>query len=901
MRASTKARTRSASQPGQPTATPVTPPPSRRRLSTGTPPGEVPAGPPPIVRPVAAKPQPSTAPAPPPGRVVSAATKRRDTAALAKARLAVNLNNLNTFLGDDAALPVPRLTQRERDALMEILRRGRSDPSLAQGFPELDQALKDIPTLSKRPVVIPNDLDLDSGQEAVTSGDIRRFQDLRATAKGRRASDLDMLVRIDALVAQGKYRTAEFLLRHLVNSGKAADIGRMAIGASGDLADVKQAAATATLVNKNTPERDQQLQAADLAARCVGQARLGQFDLVRDAVRDLYTSNLPIDVRDRILAGLVDQFLSRPDLWNDPGTSRDVGVSLLTAAEDLARRGAADVPKDFIASVRSVLADRFPPLAEAALQHHWSKEPLRFSDEALIELCRAVLPGRWKTDGLSAKVFNMLWRDRRYDVINQLIAMGADTNQAAIYPAGPNAINGEGLYSGYVQPLVHLLGNYVRRASLADPPPRIRMPGEVESSTESRLRMETAKVDGARRILAALKGKGDVAVLTEYNEIKDTLVLRMQKAMPGTFWGFEHVRMPYVEAAHELPGGKTPLRMMELWEAVTQVLEADGYVGLFRDPANTIEKCIREAKISITSKEAGKPDDDQRRDSEEYFKQFEVQAREYLTFLSKGSVRARHETAELSGRNEQKVMGAMACKAGLWWALESEKRGNLQPIYYILDGLDINDVINYKSFKTKQINSVVDQRYPSGVERTYGPKEKPPQFDEVITLAEMREILKNWDELSSVVVFIEKGLPLSNLGRVQQWIDDMKASDVLAETRRSAPVGKFEKLLLQIAPDLVGSTDGAVVRKVVAAADSVRIAAGSPHPEVLVETLKEARILDMQKVLPPVFAETFEALLAATLPEHKAELAGQLKAGLAKIEPYLGDPLLRAVEKAEKG
>jgi hypothetical protein len=901
MRASTKARTRSALQPGQPTATPVTPPPSRRRLSTGTPPGEVPAGLPPSVRPVAAKPQPSAAPAPPPGRVVSAASKRRDPATLAKARLAGSLGKVNRFLVDDAALPVPRLTQRERDALMEILRRGSSDPSLAQGFPELDQALKDISTLSKRPVVIPNDLDLDSGQEAVTSSDIRHFEDLRATAKGRNVSDLDMLVRINALVTQGKYRTADFLLHHLVDSGKAADIAQMAIGASGEWADVKLAAETATLVNKNTPERDQQLQAADLAARCVGQARLGQFDLVRDAVRDLYTSNLPIDVRDRILAGLVDQFLSRPDLWNDPGTSRDVGVSLLTAAEDLARRGAADVPKDFIASVRNVLADRFPPLAEAALQHHWWKEPLRFSDEALIELCRAVLPGRWKTDGLSAKVFNMLWRDRRYDVINQLIAMGADTNQAAIYPAGPSAINGEGVYSGYVQPLVHLLGNYVRRASLADPPPRILMPGEVGSSTDSRLRMETAKIDGARRILAALKGKGDVAVLTEYNEIKDTLVLRMQKAMPGTFWGFEHVRMPYVEAAHELPGGKTPLRMMELWEAVTQVLEADGYVGLFRDPANTIEKCIREAKISITSKEAGKPDDDQRRDSEEYFKQFEVQAREYLTFLSKGSVRARHETAELSGRNEQKVMGAMACKAGLWWALESEKRGNLQPIYYILDGLDINDVINYKSFKTKQINSVVDQRYPSEVERTYGPKEKPPQFDEVITLAEMREILKNWDELSSVVVFIEKGLPLTDLGRVQQWIKHMKKSDELAETRRSAPVGKFEKLLLQIAPDLVGSTDGAVVRKVVAAADSVRIAAGSPHPEVLVETLKEARILDMQKVLPPVFAETFEALLLATTAEHKAELAGQLKAGLAKIKPYLGDPLLRAVEKAEKG
>ena len=39
------------------------------------------------------------------------------------------------------------------------------------------------------------------------------------------------------------------------------------------------------------------------------------------------------------------------------------------------------------------------------------------------------------------------------------------------------------------------------------------------------------------------------------------------KENPGTIWGFEDIRLPFVQAAHATAHGLQPLRMMELWQA----------------------------------------------------------------------------------------------------------------------------------------------------------------------------------------------------------------------------------------------------------------------------------------------------------------------------------------------
>ncbi|GFJ87052.1 hypothetical protein [Phytohabitans rumicis] len=67
------------------------------------------------------------------------------------------------------------------------------------------------------------------------------------------------------------------------------------------------------------------------------------------------------------------------------------------------------------------------------------------------------------------------------------------------------------------------------------------------------------------------------------------------------------------------------------------------------------------------------------------------------------------------------------------------------PVYYCLDGIKDDDVIYYKTRKTAAINEFLK----GSLNRK--------RHVEVITLAETREILLNWDELQTVVKFYRRG------------------------------------------------------------------------------------------------------------------------------------------------
>lgn len=91
-------------------------------------------------------------------------------------------------------------------------------------------------------------------------------------------------------------------------------------------------------------------------------------------------------------------------------------------------------------------------------------------------------------------------------------------------------------------------------------------------------------------------------------------------------------------------------------------------------------------------------------------------------------------------------------------------------MYYCLDGVTDEAIIGFKTRKTVLINQFLS-----------GQREVP--YIEVITLAEIREILRNWNELQEFVKFSREGEFLT-ASAVQKLITDMIAADGNAAVRQ---------------------------------------------------------------------------------------------------------------------
>lgn len=214
-------------------------------------------------------------------------------------------------------------------------------------------------------------------------------------------------------------------------------------------------------------------------------------------------------------------------------------------------------------------------------------------------------PGLGRKRGLAPLVCNRLWNTGHYDEICKLVDLKVDTSLPFnLDEDTTEASRGEGVWSGFVQPLQHVLGNYVRNVGELEGFEKQGKKGDQprfsKLSPKTEAPPDLKKVEGARKILSKL---GDNAsVLTKWEEIKQSDLLKKFKEEPGTIWGFENVRMPYVQAAHETDEGNQPLRMWELWDTVEEeALKPEGYEKLMSDPEKAIPYFVGKAIQKFTS------------------------------------------------------------------------------------------------------------------------------------------------------------------------------------------------------------------------------------------------------------------------------------------------------------
>ena len=150
--------------------------------------------------------------------------------------------------------------------------------------------------------------------------------------------------------------------------------------------------------------------------------------------------------------------------------------------------------------------------------------------------------------------------------------------------------------------------------------------------------------------------------------------------------------------------------------------------------------------------------------------------------------------SEIAGIKAGPLAGGLACKAGLWWAKTQKK-----PVYYCLDGINMKDATDYKKLK----NAAIEQFLASG-------EKADARHHEVITMVEIREILKNWDELKDTVIFTEFGKiipPDKAADKVEQWQADMKAANKAAGRAKAPPRARFANELNALDPELMGQLD----------------------------------------------------------------------------------------------
>src|SRR5262249_42535273 len=156
---------------------------------------------------------------------------------------------------------------------------------------------------------------------------------------------------------------------------------------------------------------------------------------------------------------------------------------------------------------------------------------------------------------------------------------------------------------------------------------------------------------------------------------------------PGTIWGFEDIRMPFVQAAHETAKGDQPLRMMELWKAVEESLSVKGYGKLLDNPEEAADE-YAEYGASLLDKNTSKTYiENFKKDAKAYLLEFAAQMPKGTFARDKLEGRGKKRVSEAAGIIPGKFMGGLACKAGLWWAKKEKK-----PVYYCLDGVDMDDV-----------------------------------------------------------------------------------------------------------------------------------------------------------------------------------------------------------------
>lgn len=556
---------------------------------------------------------------------------------------------------------------------------------------------------------------------------------------------------------------------------------------------------------------------------------------------------------------LLKQVLGKKSLKDVLGPAHDATV--VTALEKISGR------KSLPASGSSKPVDRderfdresFDLFAGSADLKLWNDE-----DKSLAKQSR----------GLGAKVNNHLWNSGNYDVLCDVIKKGVDTTIPFKRPGGGDQ---EGCWSGFIQPIEHVLGNYIKEA------------GQPPSGKKDDPR--AAKVDGARMVLKALEDRKTPkpSVLTNWKDVQDSDLAgaftgKFPDKKPGTIWGFEDVRLPYVQAAHDTAQGDQPLRMMELWTAVLEGAgSAENYEKLVADPKGAAAKFAAEGekKLRAALKEAqeGKELKDRKlnfikemKKPEDFINNFTVAATSFLEDFATQMPKVQFDTASKAGIDPSPQGGGIACKAGLWWA-----KNNKQPVYYCLDGVKMEDVTNYKIVKNKAIEEFLLGQKPDG--------QDAKMHHEVITLVELREVMKNWGQLGGTVVFVQKGKFLTKEeaeALVKDAKQKMEEANKTAGKAVAPPKQQFKDHLEKLEPGLFDQMKSdADARDVVRKAGYVAKMANTKWQIALDYISKKSEILFTYKLIPqglPAAAAKFRNAVLADkkVPEDitksKAEL-----------------------------
>jgi hypothetical protein len=513
---------------------------------------------------------------------------------------------------------------------------------------------------------------------------------------------------------------------------------------------------------------------------------------------------------------------------------------------------------------------------------------------------------------VGALLLNMLWNSLDVDSICTLIDAGLDTTTTCYVDIG-NKLDLEGYYDGYVQPLEHLLGHYLHTVSVlhpadGSPPPRnqdlsqqivdeIVVIGELTTDAvdpanrrpgEENFALGQVKVAAAHQILQRLFTRGNAEILTSFAAVQASALVQQFVASPnqaptsGTIWGFELIRLPYVQAAHLGALGKQPVRMWEMWAVVDQALTEETYRRLLAEPEPTIQDLVGKGLAKLDDVLDATPLEfpgirDNPMARLEYKQAFIEQCSSYLRALAQQAPTIKFATASVRGLHEPKYLPALACKAGLWWA----KKENMH-VYYCLDGVKDTDVINFKTRKTEIINK-------------YHTDPEAKQYVEVTTLAEIREILSNWDQFKDTVTFTRKGVFVTDAA-VRELIGKMNAADELVAGTRLAPPrddllrvvwgsGKVEaaKYLDPDDPAFNGMSVE-TFHSVVAQLLLMFTAFDAVSARVLGAflTSKGARVLHTERLLPAGFGDAYQVMIDTPEVELRMERAAGLLGELAK-------------------
>jgi hypothetical protein len=586
------------------------------------------------------------------------------------------------------------------------------------------------------------------------------------------------------------------------------------------------------------------------------------------------------------------------------------------AALDPAKVDDLDLDQIFGSEKNDILTDALLAMTEKTVPKSDSAPNAGTMDPALFsKLKTKFAPDKWNESsrGLGARVCQGLWQKGHYDQIAELIDYGVDTSLAARV-AGKTG-SGAGVYSGFFQPVQHVVSKHLRDVSVLD----------IDPCPLTDDRKWRAK--GAKKVIAALEKKDAAKTVTKWSDVTGSEMMVEFKKKPGTIWGFEDIRLPFVQAAHgvdEVPA--QPLRMMELWEAVNESLDPAAFARLLDDPDKAADEFVKkgieiiEAGLKSTKPSDVAKYDEIRKKKDEFIGNFRTQAKEFLkefasqmpkaTFTTgakdeSGKVR-REKTergdevdvglSDVAGVQKGKFAGGLACKAGLWWAKKENK-----PVYYCLDGINMDDVTNYKKAKNKSIEDFI-----AAGGKTKGAK----GHDEVITMVELREVLKNWDELKDTVLFVLKGKILKDdelKSQVAEWQNKLKDGNRQAGRTPAPPREDFTyqlnainpKLMQDLSPGKEGNMDARdIVKKY-----GYLLKVSKTRPAILLKyIISRCAVLTKYKLLSdglapaaaqfnaPKEGDDMKALSAELLRQIKlcyAALQGPLESALTRHESFV--------------